>query len=187
MLCVGNFCRCCSRRCRRMRSSGSSGRSSGWRSRRCGYHWARLLRPRRASGERQQRNISRTLDRHAQPPLVPRAHPGHAPGQNLAAFLHKLRQNVRALVVDEVHLLHAKLADFLLAKILAFPTARSAWTRRARTAFTPRAAMAATAVASATVPAAVATTVTASAIPPRRCARRCCLFLFLCHTRHPFT
>src|ERR1700686_570856 len=161
MLCVGNFCRCCSRRCRRMRSSGSSGRSSGWRSRRCGYHWARLLRPRRASGERQQRNISRALDRHAQPPLVPRAHPGHAPGQDLAAFLHKLRQNVRALVVDEVHLLHAKLADLLLAKILALPTTWSAGTSAARPAtFTPRTAMTATAAASATVPAAaMATTV----------------------------
>src|ERR1700688_5290689 len=114
----------------------SASRSSGWNSRCRRYHCARLLRPRRASRERQQRNISRALDRHAQPPLVPRAHPGHAPGQNLAAFLHKLRKNVRTLVVDEVHLLHAKLADLLLAKILALPTARSAWTRRARTAFT---------------------------------------------------
>jgi hypothetical protein len=42
--------------------------------------------------------------------------------------------------------------------------------------------MTATTVASATVSA----TVAAAAITPRRCARRCCLFLFLCHTRHPF-
>src|SRR6202035_720490 len=92
-----------------------------------------------------------------------------------------------ALVVDEIHLLHAKFADFLLAKILALPTSRSPWTASpARpAAFTPRPAMTATAVPSATVSAAaVATTVTASAIPPRRCARRCCLFLFLCHTFH---
>src|ERR1700722_9273900 len=154
-------------------------RTSGWRSRRLRYHRARLLRPRRASRERQQRNIPGALDRHAQPPLVPRAHPGHAPGQNLAAFLHKLRKNVRALVVDEIHLLHAKLADFLLAKILALPTAWSAWTCPARSTFTARTAMTATTVASATMPAAaMATTVTAPAITPRRCARRCCLFLF---------
>src|ERR1700688_3720840 len=141
----------------------SASRSSGWNSRCRRYHCARLLRPRRASRERQQRNISRALDRHAQPPLVPRAHPGHAPGQNLAAFLHKLRKNVRALVVDEVHLLHAKLADLLLTKILALPTTGSAWTSAARSAaLTPRSAMAATAVASPTVPAAaMAATVTA--------------------------
>src|ERR1700730_13133916 len=164
-------------------------RSSGWSSRRRRYHCARLLRPRRASRERQQRDIPCALDRHAQPPLVPRAHPGHAPGQNLAAFLHKLRQNIRAFVVDEVHLLHAKLAHLLLAKILALPTTWSARTSPARPAtFTPRSAVTATAVASATVPsAAVATIVPAPAITPRRCARRRCLFLFLCHTRHPFT
>src|ERR1700732_3645475 len=153
----------------------SSSRSSGCTARRRRYHCARLLRPRRASRERQQRDIPCALDRHAQPPLVPRAHPGHAPGQNLAAFLHKLRKNVRPLVVDEVHLLHAKLADFLLAKILALPTTRSAWTSPARPAFTPR-PMTATAVAAATVPAAaMATTVTSSTIPPRRRARRRCL------------
>src|ERR1700730_14877168 len=134
----------------------TTGRRSGRSSSRRRYHCARLLRPRRASRERQQRDISRPLDRHAQPPLVPRAHPGHAPGQNLAAFLHKLRQNVRALVVDEVHLLHAKLADFLLAKILALPTTRSARNSPAGPAFTPRSAMTAPAVASATVPATAA-------------------------------
>src|ERR1700730_310876 len=109
-------------------------RSSGWSSRRRRYHCARLLRPRRASRERQQRDIPCALDRHAQPPLGLCARPRHAPGQNLAAFLHKLRKNVRALVVDEVHLLHAKLADFLLAKILALPAAWSAWTRPTRPA-----------------------------------------------------
>src|ERR1700719_2038125 len=125
----------------------STSRSSGWSSRRRRYHCARLLRPRSASRERQQRDISCALDRHTQPPLVPRAHPGHAPGQDLAAFLHKLRKNVRPLVVDEVHLLHAKLADFLLAKILALPTARSAGTTGTtwRAAFTPRPPMTATA------------------------------------------
>src|SRR6202166_1837493 len=128
-------------------------RTSGWCSRRLRYCCARLLRPCRASRERQQRYIPGALNRHTQPALVPRAYPGHAPGQNLAPFLHKLRKNVRALVVDEVHLLHAKFADFLLAKILALPTTWSAGTSAARPAtFTPRTAMTATAVASATVP-----------------------------------
>jgi hypothetical protein len=57
--------------------------------------------------------------------------------------LHELRQDVGALVVDEVHFLDAELADFLLAEILALAAARparsagtSAWT-----AFTARSAV----------------------------------------------
>jgi len=166
----------------------TTGRSSRRSSRHRRYHCARLLCPRRASRERQQRDVSCALDRHTQPTLVPRADPSHAPGQNLAAFLHKLGKNVRALVVDEVHLLHAKLADLLLAKILALPTTWSAWTSAARSAaFPPRPAMAATAVASPTVPAAAMAATVTAAITPRRCTRRRCLFLFLCHTCHPFT
>src|SRR5579859_3584561 len=82
-------------------------------------HGARGLRARGASRKRQQRDITRALDGHAQSALVPRADAGHAAGQNLAALLHELRQNVRALVVDEVHLLDTKLADFLFTEILA--------------------------------------------------------------------
>src|SRR5208283_1504684 len=107
-------------------SSGLGGRLS--------HHRTRRLRARRAPGKRQQRDIARALDGFAQPPLVARAHPGHAPGQNLPALLHELRKNVRALVVDEVHLLDAELADFLLAEILAFAAAwtsgSSAWPAR---------------------------------------------------------
>ena len=61
----------------------------------------------------------------------------HAARQNLAALLHELRQDVGALVVDEVHLLDTELANFLLAEILALAAARTAGTTRtaARTAF----------------------------------------------------
>jgi hypothetical protein len=92
---------------------------------------ARRLRSRRASRKRQQRNVARALDGHAEPALVTRTNSGHPTRQNLAAFLHELRKNVRALIVDEVHLLDAELAHFLLAEILplaAARSARSAWT-----------------------------------------------------------
>jgi len=61
----------------------------------------------------------------------------HAARQNLAALLHELRQDVGALVVDEVHLLDTELANFLFAEILALAAARTAGTARtaARTAF----------------------------------------------------
>ena len=59
-----------------------------------------------------------------------RADAGHATWQNLAAFLDELRKNVGTLVVDEVHLLDTKLADFLLAEILALAATRTSWTTR---------------------------------------------------------
>jgi hypothetical protein len=107
-------------------SSGKTGRSRnlGLRS----LNRARRLRSRRASRKRQQRNVARALDGHAEPALVTRTNSGHPTRQNLAAFLHELRKNVRALIVDEVHLLDAELAHFLLAEILPLAAARSAWT-----------------------------------------------------------
>ena len=95
----------------------------------------RSLRTRGASGERKQRDVARALDRFAEPALVTRADAGHAARQNLAAFLNELRQDVGALVVDEVHLLDTELADFLFAEILALAAARTAGAT-ARTAFT---------------------------------------------------
>ena len=92
-----------------------------------------------ASGERKQRDVTRALDRFAEPTLMTSADAGHAARQNLAALLHELRQDVGALVVDEVHLLDTKLADLLLAEILALAATRAAgttWT--ARSTFTPR-------------------------------------------------
>src|SRR5450755_628534 len=119
------------------------------RCRRCGSRnmrrrLPRLQRARRATRKRQQRDVARALDGHAQPALVPRTNSGHAPRQNLPALLHELRQNVRALVVDEVHLLHAELADFLLAEILPLATPRPARTTATRPAtFTTRPAVSA--------------------------------------------
>ena len=102
----------------------------------------RSLRTRGASGERKQRDVARALDRFTEPALVTRANAGHAARQDLPALLHKLRQNVGALVVDEIHLLDTKLADFLFAEILALAAAWSAGTT-ARTALTTRATWAA--------------------------------------------
>jgi hypothetical protein len=91
---------------------------------------ARSLRTCGAAGKWKQRDVARALDGFAEPALVTCADAGHAARQNLSAFLHELRKNVSALVVDEVHLLDAKLADFLFAKILALAAARTAWSTR---------------------------------------------------------
>jgi hypothetical protein len=63
------------------------------------------------------------------------ANTGHTARKNLAALLDELRQDVGALVVDEIHLLDTELADFLFAEILALAATRTARTT-ARTAFT---------------------------------------------------
>lgn len=102
----------------------------------------RSLRTRGASGERKQRDVARALDRFTEPALVTRANAGHAARQDLSALLHELRQNVRALIVDEIHLFDTKLTDFLFAEILALAAAWSAGTT-ARTALTTRATWAA--------------------------------------------
>jgi hypothetical protein len=136
------------------------------------------LNARRAACERQQSDVARTLDRHAQPPLVTRTHTRHAARQNLSALLHELRQNVRALVVNEVHLLDAKLANLLLAEILplsARTSARPAWTSRStatRSAFAPRTAVP-------TARSAMTSMAARSTFTPRRSARSLCLFLIL--------
>jgi len=76
---------------------------------------------------------------------VTRAYTRHAARQDLAAFLHELRKNVGALVVDKVHLLDTELADFLFAEVLALAaawTAGTTWTAGAT--FAARTAMSAT-------------------------------------------
>src|SRR6266851_5569663 len=154
--------------CRRWCSMRGRGMSRSW------HDHARRLRSRRAACKRQQRDVACPLDGHAQPALMPRARARHPARQNLSAFLHELRQDVRALVVDEVHLLDAELAHFLLAKILALapgPASGTARTAATGSAFAPRT----------TAPAAMA------AFTPRSSAGRWCLFLFLCHSFHPFT
>jgi hypothetical protein len=107
---------------------------------------------------------------------------GHAAREDLAAFLDELREDVGALVVDEVHLLDAELANFLFAEILTLAAARSTRAASAGTAFATR-----TTVSSAgTSVTAAVSTVTTAAIPSRRGTWRLC-FLFVCHTFHPFT
>src|SRR6266481_2292667 len=123
-----------------------SRRNRGWCDR-CGlpgrrrYHHARRLRARCAARKGHEGYVPRALNRDAQPALVPRAHAGHPARQNFSALLHELRQDVRALVVDEIHLLDAELANLLLAEILplaAWPSPRTARASAARTAFAPR-------------------------------------------------
>src|SRR5260370_13079301 len=132
-------------------------RGMSWRSR---HDHARRLRSRRASRKRQQRDVARALDGHAQPALVPRANARHPARQNLPALLHELRKDVCAFVVDEVHLLDAELAHLLLTKILALAPGPASGTPRttAGAAFAPRT----------TVPAAWAAVTTAmAAFTPR--------------------
>ena len=107
----------------------------------------RRLDARRAAGKRQQGDVAGALDRDAKPALVTRTDAGHAPGQNLAAFLDKLRENVGALVVDEIHLLDTELADFLFAEILALAAARATRPAGSRFATTSSRASFATATA----------------------------------------
>jgi len=113
---------------------------------------------------------------------VARADAGHAARENLAALLHELREDVGALVVDEVHFFDAELADFFLAEVLALAAGASAGTtaRTAGAAFATRAAMTATGAVSAGVTA-------------RAFAARCAagglrlLLLLICHNCLPFS
>jgi len=158
-----------------LRRFGWRGRRRGrWRGRRVHWRWcagggrggvgarwgryARSLRACGAAGERQQRDVAGALDGFAEPALVTGANAGHAARENLAALLHELREDVGALVVDEVHFFDAELADFLFAEILALAAARAAWSA----AGTSRAAFAAWAAVS-TTGAAVSTAGTMSA------------------------
>jgi hypothetical protein len=147
--------------------------------RRTRYNDARRLRACRAACEWQQSDVARALDSHAQPALVTRANSGHAPRQNFPALLHELRQDVRALVVDEVHLLDAELANFLLPEILALAARPATGTAGAALPTATRAAFATRTT--------VAPAVTAMpAFATRHSPRRCCCFLFVCHTYLPF-
>jgi hypothetical protein len=108
---------------------------------------------------------------------VARADAGHAARENFAALLHELREDVGALVVDEVHLLDAELADFLFAEILAL--AAGASTGTAGSTFATRAAM--------TAAWAVSAAVTAGAFAARCAAGGLRLLLLLiCHNCLPF-
>ena len=107
-------------------------RSGGWRrGRRWGFgcfHCTRRSAARRAAREGQQSDVASALDRDAQPPLMTGANACHAARKDFPAFLDELGKNVGALVIDQVHLLDTKFADFFLAEELAFAAARSART-----------------------------------------------------------
>jgi hypothetical protein len=140
---------------------------------------ARGLRAGGAACERQQGDVARALDGYAEPALVARADSGHAARKNFSPLLDELRKNVRAFVVDEVHLLDAELADFLLAEILALAAgtpAGTAWTTATRATFAART----------TMPSAWAMTATAFAAA-RRSTVRLCLFRILGHNFLPFS
>jgi hypothetical protein len=140
---------------------------------------ARGLRTSGAACERKQGDVARALDGDAKPALVARANSGHAARQNFAAFLDELGKNVGALVVDEIHLLDTKLADFLFAEILALAARTAAGTARTTSAWAAFAART-------TMPAAgsaMATTTFAA----RRSTVRLCLFRILCHCCLPFS
>ncbi len=155
-------------------------RGRGMSRRRSRHNHARRLRARGAACKRQQRDVARPLDGYAQPALVPRANARHAARQYLSALLHELRQDVRTLVVDEVHLLDAELANLLFPEILALAPRPASGTARAAAgaAFAPWTTVAASWSA---------VTAAMSAFAPRSSPGRWCLFLFLCHTFHPFT
>src|SRR6476646_9768959 len=137
---------CASSRRRRRRCNCGRCDRCGLPGRRWDHHAGRL-RAGCAACKRHEGDVPRSLNRYAQPALMPRAHAGHSARQNFSALLHELRQDVRAFVVDEIHLLDAELANLLLAEILTLParpsarTTRSARASAARPAFAPRAAM----------------------------------------------
>jgi hypothetical protein len=91
-----------------------------------------------------------------------------------------LREDVGALVVDEIHFLDAEFADFFLAEVLALAAGPSAGTARSTgAAFAARTAVTATGAVSAAV---TAGTLTA------RCAAGGLrlLLLLICHNCLPF-
>ena len=109
-----------------------------------------------------------------------RANAGHAAREDFAALLHELREDVGALVVDEIHFLDAEFADFFLAEVLALAAGASARTARSTgAAFAARTAVTATGAVSAAV---TAGTLTA------RCAAGGLrlLLLLICHNCLPF-
>jgi hypothetical protein len=110
-----------------------------------------------------------------------RADAGHAAREDFAALLYELREDVGALVVDEVHLFDAELADFFLAEILALAARTPAWTARATgAAFATRTTMTA------------ARAVSAAAVTTGTFATWCAagglrlLSWFICHNCLPF-
>src|SRR5579863_2837661 len=72
-----------------------------------------------------KRQIARALDGHGQQPLMRGAGSRETTRQDLASIGHELAHRPYVLVIDEVNLFFAKLADFAPAKILLAPAARA--------------------------------------------------------------
>jgi hypothetical protein len=126
-----------------------------------------------AAGERKQGDVAGALDGHTEPALMARTDASHAARKDLAALLHKLRKDIGALVVDEVHLFDAELANFFLAEVLALASARATRTTGATLATSAGTTTSAWAAMSA-------------AFTTRRAARSWSLSLFVCHNFSPF-
>jgi len=65
----------------------------------------------------QKGQVSGPLDRHRQTPLVLGANAGPAGGHDLAPVGDKATQKVRALIVYDIYLIHAKAAYFATGNI----------------------------------------------------------------------
>src|SRR4029078_4651639 len=104
-------------------------------------------RPRFASasvrGERQERDVSRPLDRQRERALVRGAGPEHPSRQDLAPLGHEPGEELHVLVVDVVDLVRAELADppapeeVALARVLAASAAGPARTTTSATRAAP--------------------------------------------------
>jgi hypothetical protein len=152
----------------------------------------RSLGARGTARERQQSDVARALDGHAQPALMAGADAGHAARKNFAALLDELRKNVGALVVDHVHLFDAKLTDFLFAEVLALAARTSTGTAGAATGttfatWTTRTALAAWTTVTSRAGVAAARTVPAFALGSAGGSLGLGLFWFLCHNVVPFS
>jgi hypothetical protein len=87
--------------------------------------------------ERQQRNVTCTLDGRGQPALVRRAYASQPPWDDFAPLCNELPEQTHVFVVNVVDLFHAELADFLatekFASAAAFASAGSTiWSRTIR-------------------------------------------------------
>jgi hypothetical protein len=134
---------------------------------------------RSAAGKRKQGDVAGALDGHPEPALMARTHSSHAARKNLAALLHKLREDIGTLVVDEVHLFDAEFANFLFAKILALAAARATRTTGATLATSAGTTMSARTMTSAWA-------AMSAAFTTRRATRCGSLSLFVCHNFSPF-
>jgi hypothetical protein len=135
-----------------------------------------------AAGKGKQRDIAGALDGHAEPALMARTHASHAARKDLAALLHKLREDIGALVVDEIHLFDAELANFFLAEILALASARATRATGAALATSAATTMSARAMTSAWA----AMAAMAAAFTARRATWSGSLSLFVSHNFSPF-